>query len=210
MVARGIFKGSGEGKFAVFKKKYNFVNDIVEIRMLVIFDKQKSLNCLLYIANRLKIKDFHKIFKVLYFAERQHLADWGRVITGDVFIAMDAGPVPSKLYDMLKIVRGDSYISDTEGLGKYFQIENWMFVRPLKDANLDQLSKSEQDALNSSIEKYGSLSFDELKKKSHDIAWSSTAKDFAISWDDIAREVGLDSDEIDYLTEYSRFQKSLN
>ena len=32
--------------------------------------------------------------------------------------------MPSRLYDMLKIVRGDSYLRDTEGLGKYFQVEN--------------------------------------------------------------------------------------
>ena len=32
--------------------------------------------------------------------------------------------MPSRLYDMLKIVRGDSYLPDTEGLGQYFQVEN--------------------------------------------------------------------------------------
>ena len=112
--------------------------------MKVQFDKTKTLNALLFVANRVQRKDFHKIFKVIYFADRQHLADWGRPITGDTYIAMEAGPVPSRLYDMLKIVRGDSYIADTEGLGEYFQVENWMYVRPLVDADLNKLSANEQ------------------------------------------------------------------
>ena len=69
------------------------------------------------------------------------MAEWGRPIIGDTYIAMDAGPVPSRIYDMLKIVRGDSYIPDTEGLGQFFTIENWMYVRPLADADLNKLSK---------------------------------------------------------------------
>ena len=119
--------------------------------MNVQFDKEKSLNALLYVANRVQRKDFHKIFKIIYFADRQHLADWGRPITGDTYIAMEAGPVPSRLYDMLKIVRGDSYLPDTEGLGKYFQVENWMYVRPLQDADLNKLSANEQEALRSGM-----------------------------------------------------------
>ena len=119
--------------------------------MDVQFDKTKTLNALLYVANRVQRKDFHKIFKVIYFADRQHLADWGRPITGDTYIAMDAGPVPSRLYDMLKIVRGDSYLPDTEGLGKYFQVENWMYVRPLVDADLNKLSANEQEALSNAM-----------------------------------------------------------
>ena len=132
--------------------------------MDVQFDKTKTLNAMLYVANRVQRKDFHKIFKVIYFADRQHLADWGRPITGDTYIAMDAGPVPSRLYDMLKIVRGDSYLPDTEGLGKYFQVENWMYVRPLVDADLNKLSANEQEALSNAIEKYASLSYDEIKE----------------------------------------------
>ena len=92
--------------------------------MNVQFDKTKALNALLYVANRVQRKDFHKIFKIVYFADRQHLAEWGRPITGDTYIAMDAGPVPSRMYDMLKIVRGDSYLPDTEGLGKFFKVVN--------------------------------------------------------------------------------------
>lgn len=171
--------------------------------MNVQFDKEKSLNALLYVANRVQRKDFHKIFKIIYFADRQHLADWGRPITGDTYIAKEAGPVPSRLYDMLKIVRGDSYLPDTEGLGKYFQVENWMYVRPLQDADLNKLSANEQEAMSEAIEKYAALSYDEIKEKSHDVAWRSTARDFSISWDNIAREAGLDEVEVACLRDYS-------
>lgn len=171
--------------------------------MDVQFDKIKTLNALLYVANRVQRKDFHKIFKIIYFADRQHLADWGRPITGDTYIAMEAGPVPSRLYDMLKIVRGDSYMPDSEGLGRYFQVENWMYVNPLQDADLNKLSANEQEALSEAINKYFSLSYDEIKEKSHDVAWRSTARDFSISWDNIAREAGLDEVEVACLQEYS-------
>lgn len=38
----------------------------------------------------LKRKDFHKIFKIIYYAERQHLADWGKPITGDTYSSLEA------------------------------------------------------------------------------------------------------------------------
>ena len=171
--------------------------------MTVQFDKTKTLNALLFVVNRVQRKDFHKIFKIIYFADRQHLVDWGRPITGDTYIAMEAGPVPSRLYDMLKIVRGDSYLPDTEGLSQFFQIENWMYVKPLQDADLNELSHNEQEALSKAIAKYADLSYDEIKEKSHDVAWRSTARDFAIDWDNIAREMGLDEEELKCLRDYS-------
>lgn len=174
------------------------------------FDKTKALNALLYVANRVDRKDFHKIFKILYFADRQHLAHWGRPITGDTYIAMEAGPVPSRIYDMLKIVRGDSYAGDTEGLGSFFGVERWMYVNPFQDADLSKLSKTERDELDDALNRYGSLPYEEIKEISHDVAWHSTARDFAIKWEDIAREAGLDTEEINYLREYNQLQNALN
>lgn len=178
--------------------------------MNVQFDKIKALNALLYVANRVQRKDFHKIFKIIYFADRQHLADWGKPITGDTYIAMEAGPVPSRMYDMMKMVRGDSYLPDTEGLSSYFIVENWMYVKPLKDADLSKLSRNEQEALDESIAKYATLSYDEIKEKSHDVAWRSTARDFSIKWEDIAREAGLDSDELEYVNNFSALEAALS
>ena len=177
--------------------------------MNVQFDKTKALNALLYVSNRVQRKDFHKIFKIIYFADRQHLADWGKPITGDTYIAMETGPVPSRMYDMLKIVRGDSYLPDVEGLGKYFAVDNWMYVKPLVDADLNKLTRNEQEALDDSIVKYSALSYDEIKEKSHDVAWRSTARDFSIDWDDIAREAGLDSEELECVNEYSALEAAL-
>ena len=133
----------------------------------------------------------------------------GRPITGDTYIAMEAGPVPSRIYDMLKIVRGDSYMTDQEGLARFFRIDNWMYVIPLQDADLNKLSQSEKEALDDSIYKYASLSYDEIKEKSHDVAWRSTARDFSIQWDDIAREAGLDIEEMECLNEQSKLEAAL-
>ena len=178
--------------------------------MDVKFDKIKTLNALLYVASRVQRKDIHKIFKIIYFADRQHLADWGRPITGDTYIAMEAGPVPSRMYDMLKIVRGDSYLPDYENLGRYCRIDNWMYVTPLKDADINKLSKTEISALDDSISKYSLLSYDEIKEKSHDIAWRSTARDFAIKWDQIALEAGLDAEDMECLNEFSKLEAALS
>ena len=101
--------------------------------MNVQFDKTKTLNALLFVANRVQRKDFHKIFKIIYFADQSAFGRLGPSHTGDIYIAMETGPVPSRLYDMLKIMRGDSYLPDTEDLSRFFQIENWMYVKPLHD-----------------------------------------------------------------------------
>lgn len=100
-------------------------------------------------------------------------------------------------------------MKDIEGLSEYFKIEDWKYVQPLKDADTSALSASEKKILDKAIEKYGELSFGELKEKSHDIAWRSTARDYAIKWDDIAREAGLDSEEIAYLKDFNMLQESL-
>ena len=40
-----------------------------------------------------------------------------------------------------------------------------MYVRPLVDADLNKLSANEQEALSNAIEKYASLSYDEIKEE---------------------------------------------
>lgn len=172
------------------------------------FNEEKTINVVLYIAEKLKRRDFHKIFKILYFSDREFLNRYGVTITGDTYIAMDAGPVPTKTYDMFKIVRGDSYMQDTKNLGRYFAVSNWMFILPLQKANLDNIAPAEKDIVDAMISRYGDMSYDEIKEKSHDVAWRSTARDYPISFESMALESGMDAEDIPYLEESAMLQKS--
>lgn len=172
------------------------------------FNEEKTINVILYIAENLKRRDFHKIFKILYFSDREFLNQYGMPITGDTYIAMDAGPVPTKTYDMFKIVRGDSYMQDTKKLGKYFAVSNWMFILPLQKANLDNISSAEKEIIDAMISRYGDMSYDEIKEKSHDVAWRSTARDYPISFENMALESGMVAEDIPYLEESAMLQKN--
>jgi hypothetical protein len=41
------------------------------------------------------------------------------------------------------------------------------------------------------------------------VAWRSTAKDFAIEWENIARESGMDNEELQYVAETQRLQQAM-
>ena len=65
-------------------------------------------------------------------------------------------------------------------------------------------------SLQEALDTYGNMTYDEIKEKSHDVAWRATAKDYAISLEDIAREAGLDSEDISYITENVQLQLAVN
>ena len=168
------------------------------------FDEEKAVSVILYIAKKLiedknKVKpDFHKIFKILYFADQKHLAMYGRPIVGDYYIAMDHGPVPSKIYDILKVVRGDSLFEDTKEFGKYFDVRG-RYAYPKQAPDMDVFSESELDLIDKSIEKNKYLSFLTLREKSHDEAYRKATKDDKISYRTMARVAGADNAIVAYM-----------
>ena len=173
-----------------------------------LFRKEATLNAVLYILQQLGGKsDMHKIFKTLYFADQSHLSKYGRTITGDVYIAMQYGPVPSKTDDIFKAVRGDSYFHDDE-LNTYFHFVNKYIVEANRKADLDYLSESDLECLEEAIERCKDKSFDELTKMSHGLAWENTRRDRTISFKDILREEGDTEDYVDYIAEKLTLESS--
>lgn len=170
-----------------------------------ITDKDKAVHASLYVLQRVGRVDYHKVFKILYFAEQLHLKLYGRPLTGDAYQAMQYGPVPSFLYDVFKAAeKGVSPFGEaTERSGAFAVCREGKtpFVSALMEPDMDELSASDLEALDISISENGSLNFDELVRKSHDAAWDKAEKneDIEMSYLDIAEAAGTSKEMISYI-----------
>ena len=61
------------------------------------YEQQKIVEVVLYILNKTGGIDFYHLFKILYFAERDHLAKWGDKIISDDFYALQDYMMPSNI-----------------------------------------------------------------------------------------------------------------
>ncbi|MHB1591875.1 MAG: Panacea domain-containing protein [Sulfuricella sp.] len=152
------------------------------------FDRDKALEVILFIAKSLQgAATFHSISKMLYLSDKLHLQEYGRLICGDRYIAMEYGPVPSAIYDMMKVankratidVDWDEIIQDAMG------VAHGRNVVPNRDCNMDMLSESELECIQQTISEFGGMSFGQLVDITHDSAWNAVEENETISVDAI-------------------------
>ena len=170
-----------------------------------LFNYDKAVNSILFSLGQLGgVTDMHKLCKILYFADQRHLSLYGRSITGDTYIAMQFGPVPSCVDDILKALRGDSFFSSSreiEPLRKCLNFENRYMIKALQSPDMDDLSVSDIECLKYAIDLCKDKSFAELTQFSHGLAWSNTRRDREISIKDILREAGDDEAYVEYIAD---------
>ena len=166
------------------------------------FDTQKAKAVLLYIIRNTGLADFHKLFNILYFAEKEHLVKYGRSIIGDNYIAMKFGPVPSFIYDCFKAIRGDGYyIEELENFYRAFEVKNDHYLQAKEEPDMEELSQSDIECLTKVIKDNKNLSFTRLSEKSHDHAWKSVTRDDTIDMIKIAESGGANKEMIKYIKE---------
>lgn len=129
-------------------------------------DIDKAVEVLLYVTKR--APNMYNALKVLYFADKQHLAKYGRLIYGDSYVAMKLGPVPSAAYDIVKAARGDGVYPTPVPAEQLLSIDSLHRISPRREADLDRLSESEIECLDAAIEQYGRLPLGALKTISHE------------------------------------------
>lgn len=154
----------------------------------------------------------HKLCKILYFADQRHLSKYGRSITGDTYIAMHNGPVPSCVYDLFKALRGDSLFSNSQEVNDVKNLmvfQNRYSLNSLVAPDMDFLSLTDVECLDFSIEKCRDKSFAELTNLSHGQAWYITQRDRNISVKDILREVGDEEGYVEYIASQIRMQEAI-
>lgn len=128
----------------------------------------------------------YKVLKVIYFADKEHLFNYGRFIFGDNYVALQHGPVPSKAYNMVKNVKLEHALTDCGTDGALFTVKDDDTVVPLVQPDLSCFSKSDLECLDKAIEECRPLNFGQLKSRSHDAAYNAADENDFISIESIA------------------------
>jgi uncharacterized phage-associated protein len=162
-------------------------------------NNEKIKATILYILNAIPDGvDLLKLFKIIYFASRDHLARYGRPIIDDDFVAMKHGPVLTDTFNKLRGGRFSFVEKDPE-------VGYMIFAREKPD--VDELSASDVECLDLSIHDNKNLRFGKLSEKSHDaawqLAWNSRGNKESAPMDliEIARAGGADENTLDYIKE---------
>lgn len=141
-------------------------------------DTDRLFATLVYIASRKpRGLDVYKLCKLVFLSDKLHLVRYSRPITGDTMLAMEFGPVPSHVYELLKQLLADATDEpEVLKLHDYLAVDR-SFRHPRFSAKAlpeftEFLAKSDMRVLDEVIELHGNKTFDELKAMTHDMpAW---------------------------------------
>jgi Protein of unknown function (DUF4065) len=159
----------------------------------------------LYLASQLPSADVHRIFKLLYLADKLHLEKWGRQLAGFTYLKLYYGPVPTKLFELYNAAQERPGFISTDGM---FQVERKVmgnsrkpipFIRPLQEPDLEELSRSDIECLDEVIAVYGSRTFDELTNLTHDAAYHASNLYELIPLEEIVRTLPDAEDLLQHL-----------
>ena len=165
--------------------------------------------------------DYIKLFKIMYFAQREYLATNGLCMVEDTFKARPKGPVPALTYKVVKLVE-NGLESDTEGndLSEFLssiEVGADQIVHAVKDPDMDYISEMEKEEIDNIITKYGNMESKDLSLLSHDDAYTKVKemmeddpqKDIMTTID-IARAGGATKSMIDHIRDVQLIKASLN
>lgn len=138
------------------------------------FNLDKAVEAIDLVAKHQRGITQYYLGKVCYFADKEHLLDYGRPITGDRYVAMEYGPVPSTIYDLLKEDYGlpDAVIDRLHERVTITKNGKYLHVVSKGADSFPHLSGSEKEYLILSLREHGRMPFEDLKEKSHDDAWA--------------------------------------
>jgi hypothetical protein len=168
-------------------------------------DTEKALETVVYVSH--ETNNLFNIVKTLYFADKFHLESYGRLITGDYYVAMEDGPVPSGAYDLIKLVRGDNFSYEPnivnahpETAIRVVKIGKDTEVSPLRPPDLDYFSESDLECLNKAIKLFARMDVLTLWDRVHkEDAYKKTLRDKPIKLQDIILSLPNGKEIIEYL-----------
>lgn len=169
------------------------------------YENKRIGELILYILSKSPLTQYY-VYKILYFAERKHLAKWGTGILPGEFHAWEWGPVPKKIYNSIdRLKDGTKPIDDVlRNLISRADKDLGDYLVPLREPDMDYISESEIEAIDASYAENANLSFFALRDKSHDTAWAKArgmGTDVVMPSVDIAQAEGVSEDMLEYIAE---------
>ena len=162
--------------------------------MRFVFDEHRAAQAASILLDRAGgSMEYIKLIKLLYLADRAALIETGSPITGDHYVSMKHGPVPSKVLNLIKqpMPREDSIWH------QYVQRQHFDAVL-VDTAACDQLAEYDADLLNSVFDSYGSWRSWAVVDHTHSLPeWTDPgATSIPIDPADILRYAGFDPYEL--------------
>lgn len=161
--------------------------------------------------------DYIKLFKIMYFAQREYLATYGLTIAEDTFKARQLGPVPSLTYKVVKMAENGEETNDLKDFISSIKVDKNQKVHALEASDLDYIAEAEKEELDKTIKKYGNVDSKKLSILSHDKAYTTVCKRMeddpqqdVLTLIDIARAGGASKDIIDYIREEQLVNEALS
>ena len=178
-----------------------------------LFKQDIAIQAILYILQKMGgTCDIHRCHKILYFADNEHLSKYGRTITGDAYVRMDWGPVPTCIYDLFKAVRGDSYFAAQvdDVRSTCFHFVNNKDIKAVGNPDMSYLSISDVEMLDKYITLLKDKGFNAVSEASHGYAWLHTAQNSVITVRDRLTEMGDSDDYIQFIEEQLKSESALS
>lgn len=126
----------------------------------------KVTQVLNYMAKKLggKVEKF-KAIKLIYLADKYHLRRYGRLVTGDQYIAMKLGPVQSGVKDIADL--SDFLGTEEREYASRFIHKKGHEIKSINEIEYNELSETDIEALDFVLERFGNFSDSELIELTH-------------------------------------------
>jgi len=152
----------------------------------MIYNIKKLIDSLTIFAKNNQELTKLRINKLLYFVDKAHLINYGRLVYNDLYVSLRCGPVAEKSNNILNdfidcelfsII--DSKNKSENYLGKYFELsftsKGYEKLEMKNESDLSSLSKSEIEIIKKVLGEYGKIPTSKLVDISHrEPAWLQT------------------------------------
>ena len=192
-----------------FAKRMRTEDDMLTLKAVVLYIIDHS---------SMKHRDVYSIVKTAFYAQQIQFSQSGIPLFKDEICALPFGPVPSDIYDILKIARGDQSAIEFhlhDGLLEIasaigFDAERF-FAKEKPD--MDYLSAADVQALDQAIQRIDAMQFEDIVNDTHSDEWARVfngkSRKKVMNNLNIAKEGGASPAILEYLKEYYELEHAL-